>query len=88
MLCWFLLYDPVNPVPGMYLEKTTIQKDVCTPVFIATLFTITRTWQQSKHPSTEEWVKMWHIYTMLYDPFRFCGLFWWVFWVFVFCFCL
>ena len=84
MLCWFLLYDPVNPLLGMYLEKTTIQKDACTPVFIATLFTITRTRQQSKHPSTEEWVKMWHIYTMGYDPFVFVDCFGGVFFFFFF----
>ena len=36
-------------------------------MFIAALFTITRTWKQPKHPSTEEWIKkMWHIYTMEY----------------------
>ena len=36
-------------------------------MFIAALFTIARTWKQSKCPSTEEWIKkMWHIYTMEY----------------------
>ena len=36
-------------------------------MFIATLFTIARTWKQPKFPSTEEWIKkMWHIYTMEY----------------------
>ena len=38
-------------------EKTIIQKDVCTPMFIETLFTIARTWKQPKCPSTEGWVK-------------------------------
>ena len=48
-------------------EKTIIQKDACTPVFTAALFTIARTWTQPKRPSTDEWVKkMWHIYTMEY----------------------
>ena len=48
-------------------EKTMIQKDTCTPVFIATLFTIARTWKPSQCPSTEEWVKkLWHAYTMEY----------------------
>ena len=48
----------------MYLEKTIIQKDTCTPMFIAALFTIARTWKQRKCPSTDEWIKkMWHIYT-------------------------
>ena len=36
-------------------------------MFIAALFTIARTWKQSKCPSTGEWIKkMWHIYTMEY----------------------
>ena len=48
-------------------EKTMIQKDTYTPVFIATLFTIARTWKQPQCPSTEEWVKkLWHIYTVEY----------------------
>ena len=41
---------------------------MCTPVFIAALYTIAKTWQQPKCPSTEEWIKkMWCIYTMEYD---------------------
>ena len=36
-------------------------------MFTAALFTIARTWNQPKCPSTDEWVKkMWHIYTMEY----------------------
>ena len=36
-------------------------------MFTAALFTIAKTWKQSKCPSTEEWVeKMWYIYTMEY----------------------
>ena len=36
-------------------------------MFIATLFTVARTWKQPKWPSTDEWIKkMWHIYTMAY----------------------
>ena len=36
-------------------------------MFIAALFTITKTWKQPKCPSTDEWIKkMWHIYTMEY----------------------
>ena len=49
------------------MEKTIIRKDTCTPVFIATLFTIAKTWKQPKCPSTDEWIKkMWYIYTMEY----------------------
>ena len=47
--------------------KTLFQKDTCTPIFIAALFTIARTWKQSKCLSTDEWIKkMWHIYAMEY----------------------
>ena len=38
-----LPYDPAIPLLGMYLEKNMIQKDACTPVFIAALFTMTKT---------------------------------------------
>ena len=59
-----LSYDPAIPLPGIYLDKTIIQNDTCTPMFIAALFTIARTWKQPKHPPTEEWIKeMWYIYT-------------------------
>ena len=59
--------DPAIPLLGIYPEKTIIQKDTCTPMFIAALFTIARTWKQPKCPSTDEWIKkMWHIYTMKY----------------------
>ena len=44
-----LLYNPAIPFLGIYLEKmkTLIQKNTCTPVFIAVLFTIAKTWKQS-----------------------------------------
>ena len=62
-----LPYDPAIPLLGIYPEKTIIQKDTYTPMFIAALFTIARTWKQPKCPSTDEWIKkMWHIYTMEY----------------------
>ena len=36
-------------------------------MFIAALFTIAKTWEQSRCPLTEEWIeKMWYIYTMEY----------------------
>ena len=62
-----LAYDPAIPLLGIYLEKTIIQKDTYTPMFIAALITIARTWKQPKCPSTEEWIKkMWYIHTMGY----------------------
>ena len=39
----------------------------CTPMFIAALFTIARTWKESRWPSAEEWIrKLWYVYTMEY----------------------
>ena len=53
-------YDPASSLPGIYPEKTIIQKDACTPMFTTALFTISKTWKQPKFLSTEEWVKqMW-----------------------------
>ena len=52
-----LPYDPAIPVLGKYLEKNMVQKDTCTPVFIAALFTILKTWKQPKCPLTKEWIK-------------------------------
>ena len=42
-----LPYKPAIPLLGIYPDKTVIQKDTCTPMFIAALFTIARTWKQS-----------------------------------------
>ena len=62
-----LPYDPAILLLGIYLEKTLIQKDTCTLMFIAALFTIAKTWKQPKCPLTDEWIKkMWYIYTMEY----------------------
>ena len=52
---------------AIYLDKTLLQKDACTPVFIAALFIIAKTWKQPKCPSTVKWVKkMWYMYAMDY----------------------
>ena len=62
-----LPYDPAVQLLGIYLDKTIIQKNTCTPMFIAALFTIAKTWKQPKCPSTDDWIKkMWYIYTMEY----------------------
>ena len=48
-------------------DNVVIRKDTCTPVFIAALFTIARTWKQPRCPSTDEWIKeRWYLYTMEY----------------------
>ena len=56
-----LPYDPTILLLGIYPEKTIIQKDTCTPMFIAALFTVVRFWKQPKCPLTDEWIKMWYI---------------------------
>ena len=62
-----LPYDPAIPLLGIYLDKTIIQKDTCTPVFIAALFTTAKTWKQPKCPSTDQWIKkMSYMCTMEY----------------------
>ena len=62
-----LPYDSAIPLLGIYPEKTIIQKESCTTIFIAVQFTIARTWKQPKCPLTDEWIKnMWYIYTMEY----------------------
>ena len=50
-----LPFDLAIPLPGIYPEKTMTQKDTCTPMFIAALFAIAKTWKQPKCPSTEDW---------------------------------
>ena len=53
---------------GSHIPKN-IQKDTCTPIFIAALFTVAKIWKQTKRPSTStnEWIKkMWYVYTMEY----------------------
>ena len=57
-------YDPANPLLGIYPKETKIEKDTRTPVFIAALFTIARTWKQFRCPSADEGIKkLWYIYT-------------------------
>ena len=52
---------------GIHTEETRIERDTCTPMFIAALFTISRTWKQLRCPSAVEWIrKLWCIYTMEY----------------------
>ena len=62
-----LPYDPAIPLLGIHTEETRIERDTCTPMFIAALFVIARTWKQPRCPSAEEWIrKLWYIYTMEY----------------------
>ena len=51
----------------IHTEETRSERDICTPMFIAALFIIARTWKQPRCPSADEWIrKLWYIYTMEY----------------------
>ena len=60
-------HDSAIPLLGIQGEETGIQRDSCTPVFIAALFIIARTWKQPRCPLADEWIrKLWDIYTTDY----------------------
>ena len=60
-------YDPAISLLGIYPEETKIEKDTCTLMFIAALFTIARTRKQPRCPLTDEWInKLWYIYAKEY----------------------
>ena len=62
-----LTYNPAIPLLGIQTEETRIERDTCTPVFIAVLFTIARMWEQPRCPLADEWIrKLWCIHTMDY----------------------
>ena len=58
-------HDPAIPHLGIYPEETKIEKDTCIPLLLVALFTMARTRQQPRYPSTDEWIKKWwNIYIM------------------------
>ena len=62
-----LPYDTAIPLLGIHPEETRTEKDTCTPMFTAALFTVARTWKQPRCPLADEWIrKLWYIYTMEY----------------------
>ena len=56
-----LPYDPAIPLLGIHTTETRMERNTCSLLFIAALFTIARTWKQLRCPSMEEWIK-----TLLY----------------------
>ena len=60
--------DPAIVVLGIYPKGVpTCNKDTCSTMFIDALFIITRSWKNTRYPSTKEWIqKMWYICTMEY----------------------
>ena len=64
-----LPYDPAIPLLGIHTKETRIERDTCTPMFIAALFIIARTWKQPRCPSADKWIrKLWYIYTWTITP--------------------
>ena len=59
-------HDPAILLLGVYPDKAVIQKDTCTLRFMASLFTIAKTWKQTRCPLTDEWIKEMCFYTMAY----------------------
>ena len=56
-------YDPAVPLLDIYLEKTIIRNDACTPGRIVVLFTIMKTRKRPDCPSIDEGIrKIWCIY--------------------------
>ena len=65
-----LSYDPEIPLLGIYLDNTIFKRDIITSIFIAALFTITKTCKQPKRSLTDNWVKnMWYIYINTMDNY-------------------
>ena len=60
-----LPYNTAIPLLSIHTKETRIERDTCTPVIIAALFTIAKTWKQPRCPLADEWIqKLWYIYTM------------------------
>ena len=62
-----LPYDPAILLLCIHIKETRSERDICTPMFIATVFIIARTWKQPRCPAADEWIRrLWYIYTMEY----------------------
>ena len=62
-----LPFDPAIPLLGLYPKtpETSIQKNLCIPMFVAAQCTIAKCWKQPRCPLANEWIKkLWYIYTM------------------------
>ena len=65
------LCDPIDsspsgsPIPGHTLKEIRIERDTCTPMLIAALFTTARTQKQPRCPLADTWIrKLWYMYTI------------------------
>ena len=62
-----LPFDPAIPLLGIYPKnpQSPVQRNLCTTMFTAAIFTMARCWKQPKCPSVYEWIKkLWYIYTV------------------------
>ena len=61
----FSSYNPAVLLLGMHIKETRIERDICTPMFIAALFTIARIWKQPQYPLADKWIRnLWYIHTV------------------------
>ena len=63
-----LPYGPAIPLLGIHTKEPRIERDSCTPMFIAALFTIARAWKQSRCPLADKWIRkhtQWNITQLL-----------------------
>ena len=58
--------EPTVPLLGIHPEESTTEKDTCTQMFIAALFTIARTWKHLDVHGLMSGQRLWYIYTMDY----------------------
>ena len=58
-----LPHNPAIPLLGIHTEETRIERNTWTPMFIAALFTIARTWKQPRCPSADGWIGSYGTYT-------------------------
>ena len=62
-----LPYDSAIPLLGIHTKESRIERDICTPMFIAALFTTARTWKQPRCPLVDQWIrKLRYTYAMEY----------------------
>ena len=63
-----LPYNPAIPLLRIYPKKmkTLTQKDICTTMFLAALFSVVKTWKQPKCPWMGEWIKEFVVYIYMY----------------------
>ena len=52
-----LPYNTAILLLDIHTEETRTERDICTPMFIAALFTIARRWKKPRCPLANEWIR-------------------------------